>query len=65
MTAQPRATLGVMAVVTVELLGLSRLLAREAVVRLDVQEPPTLQTVVLGLADRCPTLVGPVLDLER
>jgi molybdopterin converting factor small subunit len=35
------------------------------VVRLEVEEPPTLRAVVQRLAEHCPMLVGPVLDLER
>jgi molybdopterin converting factor small subunit len=51
--------------VMVELLGPSRLLSSEPILRLDLAEPATLQAVVLELAGRCPALVGPVLDVER
>jgi molybdopterin converting factor small subunit len=54
-----------MASVTVELLGPSRLLSTEPVLWLEVAEPPTLGELVRELAERCPGLVGPVLDLER
>ena len=48
-----------------ELLGPSRLLSPEPILRLDLAEPATLRAVVLGLAGRCPALVGPVLDVEN
>jgi molybdopterin converting factor small subunit len=51
--------------VTVELLGPSRLLSSESVLRLDLADAPTLHALVLELALRCPALVGPVLDVER
>jgi molybdopterin converting factor small subunit len=51
--------------VTVELLGPSRLLSSEPILRLELADPPTLQALVLTLAGRCPALVGPVLDVER
>lgn len=51
--------------VTVELLGPSRLLSSEPILRLDLADQPTLQALVLALAVRCPALVGPVLDLEH
>jgi molybdopterin converting factor small subunit len=54
-----------MVAVTVELLGPSRLLAREPVVHVDVPEPPTLHALVVQLAAQCPALVGPVLDPDR
>jgi molybdopterin converting factor small subunit len=51
--------------VTVELLGPSRLLSSEPILRLDLADPPNLHALVLKLARRCPALVGPVLDIER
>ena len=51
--------------VTVELLGPSRLLSSEPILRLDLTDPPNLCALVLKLARRCPALVGPVLDVER
>jgi molybdopterin converting factor small subunit len=51
--------------VMVELLGPSRLLSSEPILRLDLAEPATLHAVVLELAGRCPALVGPVLDVEN
>jgi molybdopterin converting factor small subunit len=51
--------------VKVELLGPSRLLSSEPILRLELADPPNLHALVVELAQRCPTLVGPVLDIER
>ena len=54
-----------MRAVHVELLGPARLLAGAKEVAVKIPGACTLRQLVPALAERCPALVGPVLDLER
>ncbi len=49
----------------VELFGPARLLVGVRELTVEVGEVPTLRSVALALAERCPALVGPVVSLER